>query len=98
MDNRQILKECAENLALLTQLGISIALPPLLCLYAANWLRNRYSLGGWILAVGLVIGVGGGVMSAWKFWLMIRKRYRTKTPRSSGSGKSKGIGGEKHQD
>lgn len=98
MDNRQILRECAENLALLTQLGISIAAPPLLCLYVASWLRNRYSLGGWILAVGLIIGLGGGVMSAWKFWLMIQKRYQKKDSGSSGSGKSEDIGGEEHQD
>ncbi|MDO5547693.1 MAG: AtpZ/AtpI family protein [Eubacteriales bacterium] len=98
MDNRQILRECAENLALLAQLGISIAVPPLLCLYAADWLRDRFSLGGWILAVGLVIGIGGGVMSAWKFWRMIRKRFQNEDAGSSGSGKSENIGGEEHQD
>ena len=31
-----------ENLALLTQLGVSIAVPPILCLLAANWLRGKW--------------------------------------------------------
>ena len=59
MDKNQILKECMENLALLTQLGLSIAIPPLLCLYAADWLRNRLDLGLWVMAVALVFGLGG---------------------------------------
>lgn len=98
MDKRQILRECAENLALLTQLGISVAAPPMLCLYAAGWLRDRFSLGGWVMAAGLILGIGGGVMSAWRFWLIIRKRFEGKDGRGSGSGKSDGIGGEEHQD
>ena len=98
MDKRQILRECAENLALLTQLGISVAAPPLLCLYLADWLRDQFSLGGWIMAVGLVLGIGGSVTSVYRFWLMIRKRFEGKDGRGSGSGKSDGIGGEEHQD
>ena len=98
MDKRQILRECAENLALLTQLGISVAAPPLLCLYLADWLRDQCSLRGWIMAVGLVLGIGGGVTSVYRFWLMIRKRFEGKDGRGSGSGKSDGIGGEEHQD
>lgn len=98
MDKRQILRECAENLALLTQLGISVAAPPLLCLYLADWLRDQFSLGIWIMAVGLVLGIGGSVTSVYRFWLMIRKRFEGKDGRGSGSGKSDGIGGEEHQD
>ena len=98
MDKRQILRECAENLALLTQLGISVAAPPLLCLYLADWLRDQFSLGIWIMAVELVLGIGGGVTSVYRFWLMIRKRFEGKDGRGSGSGKSDGIGGEEHQD
>ena len=58
MDKHQILKECAENLALLTQLGLSVAVPPLLCLYAADWLRNRLNLGLWIMVIALLLGLG----------------------------------------
>lgn len=74
MDKHQILKECIENLTLLTQLGLSIAIPPLVCLYAAGWLRNRLDLGLWIMVIALIFGLGGSVGSFWKFWKMIEKR------------------------
>ena len=59
MDKHQILKECMENLALLTQLGLSIVIPPLLCLFAAD---------------ALVLGLGGAAVNFWRFWKTIEKR------------------------
>lgn len=50
-----------RNLAWLTQLGLSVAAPPVLCIAGACWLRNRFSLGGWIVAAGVLLGVGGAV-------------------------------------
>lgn len=74
MDKRQILKECIENLALLTQLGLSIAVPPLVCLYAAGWLRDRLELGLWVMVLALLLGLGGSIANVWKFWKMIEQR------------------------
>lgn len=74
MDKHQILKECAENLALLTQLGLSVVVPPLLCLYAADWLRNRLNLGLWIMVIALLLGLGGAAVNVWRTWKMIERR------------------------
>ena len=74
MDKHQFLREFAENLALLTQLGLSVAMPPILCLLVAGWLRNQFALGLWIMVVALILGIGGGVTSFWKLWKMIEKR------------------------
>lgn len=98
MDNWQILKECAENLALLTQLGLSLASPPVVCLYAALWLQRRYALGGWIMVVALLLGIGGGVMSAYKFWTGMKKRWERKDSKKSSSEGSENTGGEEHKD
>jgi len=79
MDKHQILKECIENLALLTQLGVSIAVPPILCLLAANWLRGKWGLGLWIMIVALVLGLGGSASNVWKFWKQLKKREERET-------------------
>lgn len=74
MDKHQILKECVENLALLTQLGLSIAVPPLLCLYGAGWVRNRFGLGLWIMILALLLGLGSSMSNVYRFWKQIQHR------------------------
>ena len=50
-------------LALLTQLGLSVAFPLAGFVLAAVWLRNRFDLGVWVLVAGILLGfisaVGG---------------------------------------
>ena len=41
----------------LTQLGLSVALPPVVFILLAVWLKGRFALGGWVVVVGIVIGV-----------------------------------------
>ncbi len=41
----------------LTQLGLSVALPPLGFILLAVWLRNRFDWGNWILWAGIVLGI-----------------------------------------
>lgn len=40
----------------LTQLGISVAAPLVLCTLGAVWLRGRFGLGAWVLLVGIGAG------------------------------------------
>ena len=83
---------------LLTQLGLSLASPAVICLYAASWLRERFSLGMWIMVIALFLGIASGVLGAWKFWLTVKKRWEHKDSKNSGSVDAEKIGGEKHQD
>lgn len=49
-----------KNLSLLvwlTQLGLSVALPPAGFILAAVWLRDRFDWGSWVIWVGIVLGV-----------------------------------------
>ena len=41
----------------LTQLGLSTSLPLAGFVFLALWLRNTFSLGSWVLWVGIIIGV-----------------------------------------
>ena len=44
-----------------TQLGLSVVMPLLLCICGSVYLRNRFQLGGWIVLLGVFLGVGGAV-------------------------------------
>jgi hypothetical protein len=44
-------------LAWLTQLGLSVSVPPTVFILLAIWLRDRFALGQWVLWVGIVLGI-----------------------------------------
>lgn len=62
-----------RGLAWLTQLGLSIIAPPVLCIGGCYWLQSRYDLGGWIMALGIVLGLGASVSGALQFGRMMRR-------------------------
>lgn len=41
----------------LTQLGISVAVPPVVLILLGVWLRDRFSLGNWVVIVAIITGV-----------------------------------------
>ena len=41
----------------LTQLGLSVALPPLGFILLAVWLKNQWGWGSWVIWVGVILGV-----------------------------------------
>lgn len=51
------LYDVARHLVWLTQFGLSIVIPPVLCIMGAVWFRRQFALGGWVVAVGVGVGV-----------------------------------------
>ena len=51
-----------------TQLGFSLVAPPILCVGGCWWVQQRFSMGGWIVVVGLILGLGGSVSTAMGFY------------------------------
>ena len=46
-----------RKLLWLTQLGISLVTPPLLCIFLAHLAQSKWDWGGWIMAVAIVSGL-----------------------------------------
>lgn len=58
-----------EGLVWLTQVGLSVLGPLLLFILGAVWLKNRFSLGGWVVAVGIgqgLLGAAGALISTFR--------------------------------
>ena len=41
----------------LTQLGLSVAVPPVLFILLAVWLRDSQGWGAWVIWVGIILGL-----------------------------------------
>ena len=41
----------------LTQLGISVAVPPAAFIWLGVWLRERFALGSWVVILAIVAGI-----------------------------------------
>ena len=63
-----------QNLTWLTQLGLSLAVPPVLCLLAADWLSKRFGLGEWVFIIAIILGVGGAVSTFAEFARMFARK------------------------
>ena len=50
-----------QLLVWMTQFGFSVAGPLVICIVAAVWLQRHFSLGGWVVLMGIVLGIGGAV-------------------------------------
>ncbi len=44
-------------LVFITQLGLSVAIPPVAFILLAVWLRDRFQWGAWVVVVGVVLGI-----------------------------------------
>ena len=62
-----------KYLAWVGQLGLSLVLPPVLALWCAGWLRERFGLGAWVLAAALVLGLLASARGFLQFLKMVQK-------------------------
>ena len=63
------------------QLGLSLLMPLLLCLFGCHLLTLRFNVGGWIYILGFFFGLGGSAMTAWKVYLSIMRHQGGSKPR-----------------
>ena len=55
--------EIVRSLAMVTQLGVSMLAPVIMCAFIGNWLDNRF---GWsVTAILLILGIAAGARNTW---------------------------------
>lgn len=47
----------------LTQFGLNIVTPIILCIMFALWLKNKFNMGGWVVIVAIILGVAAAVLN-----------------------------------
>ena len=68
--------EILKNISLLSQLGLSLITPLLLCLALCWLLISKTGVGSWIYIPGFFFGMGGSGTVAYKFYLSINRQQK----------------------
>ena len=74
--NMKRFSQMYKNIILLTQFGLSLITPLLLCLGLCWWLTSSLGIGGWIFILGFFLGMGGSGMVAYKMYLSVVERQK----------------------
>lgn len=67
-----------RQLSMLSQMGLSLMMPLLLCLLGSYWLNTRFHVGSWIYLPGFFFGLGGSFATAYKIYQSIMKETERK--------------------
>ena len=57
----------------LTQAGVSVAAPLVLCIGGGLWVYHQFSLGPWVIVLAVVLGLGGAACSLLTFFRVIQR-------------------------
>ncbi|MCR5278634.1 MAG: AtpZ/AtpI family protein [Lachnospiraceae bacterium] len=72
-----------KQLTLLTQFGLSLITPLLMCLLLCYYLTYRFNIGVWVYIIGFFFGLGGSFMTGYKFYLANLTKEKDKKTKSS---------------
>ena len=74
-----------KHLSWLTQAGISVAAPLILCIGGGIWLAETLPLGHWPILIGVVLGIGGALCSLLGFFKVISIESKRKSNKQPGA-------------
>lgn len=92
-----------QNLTWLTQLGLSLTVPPVLCLLLAGWLAERFLLGPWVWLAAILLGLGASACTFAEFMRMFLRRSGRRPPEGGpqagpySSGPGEALNGRPHR-
>lgn len=63
-----------KNITMVTQFGLSLLMPLLMCLGACWWLVTKVGIGAWVYIPGFIFGLGSSFMVAYRLYLSVLKK------------------------
>ncbi len=68
------LTEIMRHITMVGQLGLSLAMPLLLCIFVCYELCTRLGVGVWVYIPGIFFGLGSSFMTAYKVYLSVNRK------------------------
>ncbi len=57
----------------ITQFGLDMVTPIVLCTIAAVWAKNKFNIGNWIVIVAIILGITASALNMLKFIKTVNK-------------------------
>ncbi|MBQ3110280.1 MAG: AtpZ/AtpI family protein [Clostridia bacterium] len=57
----------------ITQFGLDMVTPIVLCTIAAVWAKNKFNIGNWIVIVAIILGIAASALNMLKFIKTVNK-------------------------
>ena len=77
------ISQLVGQFAMVGQLGLSLLMPLLLCLFGCYLLVSKLSVGAWVYIPGFILGLGSSMMTAYKVYLsVVHKEEKKKIKRN----------------
>lgn len=67
-----------KYLVYVTSLGASLTAPLVVCVLGAMWLRDKFSLGGWVMVPAILLGLATGGWNLIKFFRFTQREAERK--------------------
>ena len=81
MQTRKGLTALMGQFVMVGQLGLSLIMPLLICLFFCHFLVNRYSMNPLIYILGFFFGLGGSCMTAYKVYKAVMRESNKTSPK-----------------
>lgn len=65
-----------RHITMVGQLGLSLAMPLLICIFVCYELCTRAGVGVWVYLPGILFGLGSSFMTAYKVYLAVTKKNK----------------------
>lgn len=65
-----------KQVSWLSQLGLSIIMPLLICVLICAFLTIRFDIGGWIFIPGFILGIGASFTTGYNFYISESKKSK----------------------
>lgn len=63
----------------ITQFGLNMVTPIVLCTLISVWLENKFDIGGWVIALGIGLGIAASGVNMVNFMKTVKKEMGGKT-------------------
>lgn len=83
--DRKQMRDILRQISMLSQFGLSLIMPILICVLLCAWLCSRFDIGGWIFIPGFILGLGASFTTGYKFYMSeTRKSGKESSERKRG--------------